>query len=168
LPAAETQRNPAEFFFQETFGDFAEELETANEQGKSGIMLFFEEEGCPYCAWMKQKVLNQPRVQDWYRKHFLLFTVDIRGDNELTDFDGTTKSAKRLASSYNRRELTPTIAFFGPQGDLVYRKLGVVRTADEFLWLGEFVVGGHYKRTKFTRFKREKLKTGKATGNTVP
>lgn len=163
-PANVIKRNPEEYFFQESFGDFPEELETAKQDGKHGVMLFFEEEDCPFCEWMRQKVINQPRVQDWYRKHFRLFSIDIRGDNELRDFDGEAKSSKALASRYNRRELTPVMAFFGLDGELTYRKFGVVRTAEEFLWLGEFVVNGHYKRTKFTRFKREKLKSGKAAG----
>lgn len=161
VSATEMQRDPAEHFFQDTFGDFPEELETAKQHNKTGIMLFFEEEDCPFCAWMKQKVLNQASVQDWYRQHFLLFTVDIRGDNELVDFDGTTKPSKRFASEYNRRELTPVMAFFGLDGTLVYRKFGVVRTAEAFLLLGEFVVDDHYKHTKFTRFKREERKAGK-------
>ncbi|MES9895039.1 MAG: thioredoxin, partial [Candidatus Thiodiazotropha endolucinida] len=28
--------------------------------------------------------------------------------------------------------------------------------AQEFLWLGEFVVNDHYKTTNFSRYKREK------------
>lgn len=162
--AAAKHRDVSTHFFQDTFGNFAEELDNAKQQGKDGILLFFEEDECPFCAWMKHKVLNRPEVQDWYREHFLLFSVDIRGDNEVVDFDGSAKSSKEFSRRYNRRELTPVIGFFGLEGKELYTQPGVVRTVEEFLWLGEFVVDGHYKRTNFIRFKAEKRKAGEPAG----
>ena len=41
-------RDPREFFFHQTFGDLTEELQLAKTEGKKGILLFFEAEGCPY------------------------------------------------------------------------------------------------------------------------
>ena len=40
-------------FFDETFGDFTEELTHAREQGKVGVFVFFEMDECPFCHRMK-------------------------------------------------------------------------------------------------------------------
>jgi len=89
LPLAAGQtRDPQTHFFQETFGDFQEELQTARDEGKDGILIVFELDECPFCHRMKQTVLNRPEIQDWYRKHFRIFSVDIEGDTEIVDFKG--------------------------------------------------------------------------------
>lgn len=153
---ADTPRDPGDYFFNDSLGDFAEELELAREEGKKGIMVFFEMDECPFCHRMKTTVLNQPRVQDWFRKRFLLFSVDIEGDTEMTDFDGKVMTAKEFAFKEHRVRATPVIAFFDLQGKRVARYTGATNGVDEFMWLGEFVADGHYKETNFNRFKREK------------
>ena len=41
-------------------------------------------------------------------------------------------------------------------GNLIARYTGATSGPDEFRWLGEYVVGGKYKETTFTRYKRER------------
>ena len=153
--AAEQTRDPYQFFFNETFGDFSEELELAQEQGKSGVFLFFEMDDCPFCTWMKQNVLNQRSVQEYYREHFLNFVVDIEGDIEVVNFDGQAMAQKDFAFREHRVRATPVILFIDLEGNTVHRFTG--RTADpqEFLLMGQFVVDGIYKEMRFTRYKRE-------------
>ena len=78
-------RDPREFFFAQSFGDLPEELADAREAGKLGLLLFFEQEGCPYCERMLQTILNQRAVQDWFGERFVSIAVDINGDVEMTD-----------------------------------------------------------------------------------
>ena len=85
--AVET-RDPETYFFNQTFGDFSEELENAREQGKKGILIMFEMEECPFCHRMKQRVLNRKDVQDYFREHFLIFSVDIVGGHRDHGFQG--------------------------------------------------------------------------------
>ena len=153
--AAEVPRDPYSYFFNETFGDFSEELANAKEQGKQGVMIFFEMEECPFCHWMKLNVLNQPAVQAYYREHFLLFPVDIEGDVQITDFAGKSMSQKDFAFKENRVRATPVIAFFDLNGKQVHRHTGRTSDMEEFLLMGKFVAEGHYKDMRFTRFKRE-------------
>ncbi len=154
--AAGAGRDPYVYFFDDTFGDFSEELETARESGKQGILIFFEMDECPFCHRMKETVLNQPRVQEWYKERFLIFSVDTEGDTEITDFNGNAMPAKDFAFKVNRVRATPVFAFFDLEGNRITRFTGATKNAQEFLWLGEFVTGGHYKSTNFTRFKRQK------------
>ncbi len=153
--AADGLREPYTYFFNETFGDFSEELQNARDSNKKGIMLFFEMDECPFCHWMKTNVLNRPDVQDYYRKNFLIFPLDIEGDVEMTNFKGKVMSQKDFAFREFRVRATPVIAFFDLQGRMVHRHTGRTADVDEFLLMGRFVAEGKYKDTKFARYKRE-------------
>lgn len=156
--SAEAGRDPYTHFFNETFGNFQEELALAREEGKDGVMLFFEMDECPFCHYMKKNVLNQPEVQAYYREHFLLFPVDIEGDVEITDFEGNAMAQKDFAFEKNRVRATPVIAFYDLEGNQIHRHTGRVSGVEEFMWMGEYIVEDIYKETPYTRFKREKRK----------
>lgn len=149
-------RNPADYFFDQTLGDFREELEVARDAAKQGILIMFEMDECPFCHRMKQTVLNQKVVQDYFKKHFLIFSVDIEGDVEITDFQGQSVSQKDFAFKQFRVRATPVFGFFDLHGKLIARYTGATSDMDEFLWLGEFVADGHYLKTNFSRYKRQK------------
>lgn len=149
-------RDPYKYFFDETWGDFSEELARAKEEGKTGVLLFFEMDECPFCHRMKETVLNQPEVQAYFKKHFLNFSVDIEGDLEITDFKGNKMTQKDFAFKDNRVRATPVFAFFDLTGDRVVRYTGATSGVDEFMWLGEYVVNGVYKKMPFTKYKRQK------------
>jgi len=151
----EQSRDPREFFFIQSFGDLPEELQTARAQGKKGMLLFFEAEGCPYCLGMLKKVFSNQRVQDWYREKFLSIAVDIHGDVELTDFDGITLPSK-VFSDHRRVYMTPTVAFIDLQGSEIYRHVGMVKTPEEFLVMGEYIADGHYFDTEFSVFAKKR------------
>jgi thioredoxin-related protein len=153
--AAEAQ-DPGQAFFDQTFGDFKEELANAKAQGKKGVLLMFEMEQCPFCNRMKTTVLNRPEVRELYKKSFLVFAVDIEGDVEVTDFAGNAKPQKDLALKDYRVRATPVFAFFDLDGNLVSKYIGATRNAQEFMWLGEYVVDGRYKDTPFPNYKRER------------
>jgi len=158
LPAQQAFRDPYSHFFNDTFGDFREELQRAREEGKKGIFIFFEMEECPFCHYMKRKVLSRPDVQSWYKKHFLNFSVDIEGDVEIVDFQGHTTTMKDFAFTQYRVRATPVLAFFDLNGKLIFRYTGRTADAKEFLWMGEYVAEGYYKKMSFTRFKRLRRK----------
>ena len=149
--------DPGAYFFDMTMGDFPDELIAAKEQGKKGIMLFFESADCPFCIWMKNNVLNQPGVQKFYKKNFLNFQVDTEGDVEITDFNGKTMRQKDF-TRINRVRATPTIIFYDLKGRELTKYFGATSSAKEFLWLGEYVEKGIYKKMPFLKYKRLKLK----------
>jgi thioredoxin-related protein len=148
-------RDPREFFFTQSFGDLPEELQTARKQGKQGMFLFFEADDCPYCMAMLKRVLNQKQVQDWYQAHFLSIAVDIHGDVEIKDFDGITLPSKIFAE-HRRVTMTPVLSFIDLDGAEIYRHLGMVKSPEEFLVMGEYIVDGHYLDTEFRVFEKTK------------
>jgi len=155
-------RDPADSFFDQSLGDFSEELTMAREEGKQGILIMFEQDECPFCHRMKRQVLNQPEVQDYFKQHFLIFSVDIEGDLEITDFQGRQVTQKGFSFKQFRVRATPVFGFFDLDGKLVTRYTGATKDAQEFLWLGEFVVSGAYRETNFSRYKRHKRKALRA------
>jgi len=156
VSTAAAGKDPYKYFFNETWGDFKEELANAKQQNKKGIMIFFEMDECPFCHYMKQNVLNQPEVQAFYRENFLNFAVDIEGDIEITDMNGKTMKQKDFAFVENRVRATPVIAFFDLEGNRIFRHTGKTAGVEEFMWMGEFIASGKYKETSFTRYKRNK------------
>ena len=161
--AASTTRDPGEYFFQETFGDFREELAQARAEHKQAILIFFEQEDCPFCHRMKVTILNQSVVQDYFREHFRIFSVDIEGDLDVTDFKGLPTTQKDFAFKQFKVRATPVFAFFDLDGNLIARHTGPTSDMREFLWLGEYVADGHFLTENFTRYKRARREqtTGK-------
>lgn len=149
-------RDPGSFFFDQSLGNFSEELQLAKEEGKKGILIMFEMDECPFCHRMKTRVLNQVEVQDYYKEHFLIYAVDIEGDVEINDFKGLPMKEKEFAFKQHKVRATPVFGFFDLDGNMITRFTGATNDAQEFLWLGEFVVDDHYKKTNFTRYKRQK------------
>jgi thioredoxin-related protein len=152
LPAVETDdRDPREYFFTQSFGNLPEELQTARSEGKQGILLFFEMDGCPYCERMLKHVFNQRKIQDWYQQRFLSIAIDIRGDVEITDFDGIGLPSK-IFSEQRKVYMTPVLAFIDLDGVEIYRHLGMVKTPEEFLIMGEYIADKHYFDTEYRVF----------------
>lgn len=144
-----------EAFFDVSFGDLQEELEIIQEEEKAALLVMFETEDCPWCTRMKQTVLNRQAVQDYYHEHFRILSMDAEGDVLVTDFDGNDITTKEFSLRAMRVRATPVFAFFDHQGELMTRYTGALKNAEDFLLLGRFVAEGHYKDTRFSKFRRE-------------
>lgn len=150
---AET-RDVEKYFFDQMLGDFKSELVTAKKEGKQGVLLMFELDDCPFCHRMKATILNQSEVQDYYRKHFLIFSVDTKGDNPMVDFKGKETTEKQF-SVENRIRATPVFAFFDLEGKQMTRFTGAAKDSHEFMQFGRYVAEGHYKSMPFAKYKQQ-------------
>jgi thioredoxin-related protein len=153
---AET-RDVGQHFFNSHFGDLKAELETAKKEGKLGILLMFEMDDCPFCHRMKQTILNQSEVQDYYRKHFLIFPLDTEGANTLTDFSGKETTEKKFALD-QRVRATPVFLFVDLNGKKMTLYTGAAKDVGEFMALGRYVVEGEYKAMPFSKYKQQARK----------
>lgn len=146
-------------FFDQNLGDLKAELANAKKEGKKAVLLMFELEDCPFCHRMKRTILNQSEVQDYYRKNFLIFSVDAAGANALTDFNGkeTTEKAYALAS---RVRATPVFAFYDLDGNAITRYTGAAKDVNEFLLFGKYVAEGAYKNKEmsFPKYKQSQVR----------
>jgi thioredoxin-related protein len=111
---------------------------------------------------MKQTVLNQPEVQEYFRSRFHSLAMDVEGDVELVDFDGNITTQKDFSRAHRVRA-TPLLVFFGLDGKQVFKYVGSPTSAEEFLWMGEYVAERVYLKTdkrgmtlRFARYKQMK------------
>ena len=155
LPARAEARDPDSHFFMARAGDFRAELGVARQAGKQGVLIMFGMEECAYCARMKTHVLNQSEVQDYFRNHFLIYDVNVRGDTPLIDFQGRATTEKAFALE-QRARATPVFIFYDLDGNAVTRFTGATQTAGEFLLLGRYVVeGAHTTSGPFNTFRKQ-------------
>lgn len=145
----------AEDFFHVSFGDLQEELEIIQDEGKTALLVMFETKDCPWCMRMKRSVLNRQAVQDYYHENFRILSMDAEGDVLITGFDGNDITTREFSLKAMRVRATPVFAFFDDEGELIARYTGALKNAHDFLLLGRYVVDGHYKDTRFSKFRRE-------------
>ena len=157
MPASAGQtRDPATYFFHDSFNDLREEGEIARLEGKVGVLVMFETNDCPWCRRMKEMVLNQVEVQNYFRTHFQVIAINAEGDALVTGFDGEEIPETDFALRHNRVRATPVFAFFDSRGNMLTRYTGATKDSQEFLWLGEYVVEEHFRTQRFSRYKRER------------
>lgn len=155
-PAKVEIRDAAQFF-DDSFNDMKEELETAKADGKKGLLMMFEMDECPFCQRMKSTVLNRSDIQDYYKENFRIITVDIEGDVELTNFKGDATTQKDFSLKEFRVRATPVFQFMGLDGEPIKngRLTGATKDADEFMLFGKYIADKKNEDVPFSKFKRE-------------
>lgn len=128
LPLAAVARDPAPHafdippWFSETFLDLREDVRDASRGGKR-LMVYFGQDGCPYCQQLMQTNFSQRAIVEKTRRHFVAIALHIWGDREVTWTDGRTMSEKEIAR-FLRVNFTPTLLFLDEDGEVVVRLNG--------------------------------------------
>jgi thioredoxin-related protein len=101
-------------WFKNSFLDIREDIGEATADGKR-VLLYFYQDGCPYCAKLLQDNWGQRHITEKTRQHFDVIAINMWGDREVVTLDGTTMTEKQFA---NRRKVmfTPTLLFLDEQG----------------------------------------------------
>jgi thioredoxin-related protein len=158
-PATAAEVRDPDAFFTLNMGDLRADLAEARAEGRQALLVMFEQEGCPGCAYMRRHVLSRGDVQDYYRKHFINLSLNIHGAVPLKDTLGRDATEKSHAQSAKIRA-TPTFVFYGLNGAEIARFVGPMETAEEFILLGQFVATGAYKKSTFAQYRARKSKGG--------
>src|SRR5688500_637827 len=116
LPAA--AQEPPEWFV-ESFLDIREDAAEAARDGKR-LMLYFMQEGCPYCKQLVTVNFRDARIAEKMRRHFMSVAINIWGDREVTGADGRRMPEKRFAAAL-KVQFTPTLVFFDEKGAVAHR-----------------------------------------------
>jgi len=133
IPAlAETEEKTGKFFgaketqyptwFKDSFLDLKEDVEEAKKAGKR-VMLFFHQDGCPYCNALVERNLAQKDIEEKVRKNFDVVALNMWGDREITYFDGSQYIEKTFAEAM-KVQFTPTLIFYDENGKVVLRLNG--------------------------------------------
>lgn len=116
-------------WFKESFLDLTEDLVEANKSGKR-IMVFFHQNGCPYCNALVEHNLAQKDIATLMQEKFEVIALNLWGDRELTYFNGEKYHEKDLAAAL-KVQFTPTLLFYDEKGGVVLRLNGY-RPPDRF------------------------------------
>ena len=136
-------------WFAETFLDFREDIaDAANESRR--LMVYFGQDGCPYCRQLMVTNFSQRKIVDKTRRHFVAIALNIWGDREVTWLDGRTMSEKALARVLDV-QFTPTLLFFDEKGNVVARLNGYY-PPHKFEAVLDYVAGKHEKRESLASY----------------
>ena len=109
-------------WFEETFLNIGEDIRDAAGAGKR-LMVYFGQDGCPYCTQLMQTNFTQKSIVEKTRRNFVAIALNIWGDREVTWTDGRTMSEKQFAR-FLKVQFTPTLLFFDERGNIVVRLNG--------------------------------------------
>jgi thioredoxin-related protein len=136
----------AEFQTVSLDNDLATEIEDAASEGKR-LIVMFDEEGCPWCSKMRERIFPHPKVEKYFSERFVMIQQDIKGDLELTTPEGEAMTQKAFARRMRVRG-TPTFVFFDMDGKIAARIAG-------YQDVPTFIASGRYVDEKI-------FKTGKS------
>ena len=117
---AHAQEHPA--WFAQSLLVLPEEIADAARENKR-VMLYFEQDGCPYCKRMVEVTFRDLRVSGRMQQRFVPIALNIWGDREVTTPDGKVMSEKQLAAEL-KVQFTPTLVFFDEKGGVAVRVNG--------------------------------------------
>lgn len=126
-PAAAVTPKPPEVheqpaWFKNSFLDLREDVAEAASANKR-VLLYFYQDGCPYCAKLLRDNLGQKAIADRTRQHFDVLALNLWGDREVTDMTGRAYTEKTFAKAL-RVQFTPTIVILDERGQTALRLNG--------------------------------------------
>ncbi|MDP2810560.1 MAG: thioredoxin fold domain-containing protein, partial [Rhodocyclaceae bacterium] len=105
--------------FVETLLELPDDAAQAARSGKR-LLLYFGQQGCPYCKELMQTSFTQKAIVDKTAKHFLPIAFNLFGDREVTWFDGKVRSEKEFAK-FLKVQFTPTLLLLDEKGNIIAR-----------------------------------------------
>ena len=109
-------------WFSESLLDLREDVKEAAAQGKR-VMLYFGQDGCPYCKRLMEVNFRQAAIATKAQRHLVALALNIWGDRDVTWTDGAATTEKRLAAQL-KVQFTPTLLFLDEQGSVALRLNG--------------------------------------------
>ena len=105
--------------FAETLLELPDDAAQAAKSGKR-LLLYFGQQGCPYCKELMSTSFTQKDIVDKVAKHFVAIGFDLFGDREVTWFDGKVRREKELAKLL-KVQFTPTVLLLDEKGVIIAR-----------------------------------------------
>ncbi|MEO1423508.1 MAG: thioredoxin family protein [Pseudomonadota bacterium] len=97
-------------WMRDTFKDLSEDLDEATAEGKR-LMVLIEQRGCIYCQKLHEEVFVVPEIAQYIEDNYFVVQINMFGDVEVTDFDGTSLPEKEMVKRWGAL-FTPSIYFF--------------------------------------------------------
>jgi thioredoxin-related protein len=129
--------------------DLADALERARREGRSGVAVLYEMDGCGECARLKSTTFKDETLRRELRAHFV--PVSLRADEPvaLRDFDGRATTQASFAND-QRVYALPTLVFYDLDGTPVARQPGSRWPVGEWVRFARYVRSAGYEQAPFT------------------
>jgi thioredoxin-related protein len=148
---AKTSETP--HWFKASFLEFEDDVAEAAAEGRR-VMLYFHQEGCPYCAKLVEESFGDPQIEAFIREHFEGITINMWGDREVVSVSGREFSEKTFASAL-KVQYTPTLVFLDEQGKVALRLNGYYPKQD-FRDALRYVAAAGEKQGSFAEFLKNR------------
>ncbi|MBF0265868.1 MAG: thioredoxin fold domain-containing protein [Gammaproteobacteria bacterium] len=109
-------------WFKNSFLDIAEDIQEARENDKL-LMIYFYQDGCPYCKKLIQDNFGNTDIADLTREHFDVIAINMWGDREVIAVDGKTITEKTFSAAY-KVQFTPSFLILDSKGKKLFRMNG--------------------------------------------
>lgn len=109
-------------WFKASFLNFEEDIQEAGENNKR-VMLYFHQDGCPYCNALVERNMSQKNVKELLQTRFDVIAINMWGDREVVSVAGNAYTEKSFAEAL-KVQFTPTLIFFNEQGKIILRLNG--------------------------------------------
>ncbi len=124
-------------WFTQSFLDLGEDITEAAEADKR-LILYFYQDGCPYCARLLRDNFSDPAIARQVQDHFHVVALNIWGDREVTDLRQQITTEKAYARA-EQVHYTPTLVFLDDQGATTLRLNGYL-PPDKFRQALDYVI----------------------------
>lgn len=141
-------------WFKESFLEFEEDVAEAAAAGKR-VMLYFHQEGCPYCARLVEENFADPAIKAYIVDHFDGIALNMWGDREVVSVGGKAFTEKTFSTAL-RVQYTPTLLFLDERGKTVLRLNGYYPPED-FRAALQYVAQKRENKLSFADFRLQQL-----------
>jgi thioredoxin-related protein len=136
-------------WFRESLLDIREDVRDAAADGKR-LLLYFGQDGCPYCRELMRVNFSQKGIVDRTRRQFNATAINIWGDREVTWTDGRIRSEKALAA-FLKVQFTPTLLLLDEKGAIALRLNGYY-PPPKFQAALDYAGGRHESKISFAEY----------------
>lgn len=153
--AGAPQEIEAPAWFKHSFLDLRGDIREAAAANKR-VMVYFGQNGCPYCKRLMEVNFRQQDIVAKTRKHFDAIEINIFGSRDVTWLDGKARSEKEFAALL-KVQFTPTLLFLDEKGVIALRVNGYY-PPHRFMAALDYVSQRRENKESFAEFQKSYLR----------
>ncbi|MCP4982520.1 MAG: thioredoxin fold domain-containing protein [Gammaproteobacteria bacterium] len=141
-------------WFKESFLEFEDDVAEAAAAGKR-VMLYFHQDGCPYCSRLIEENFTDPVLKSHMIRHFDGISLNMWGDREVVSVAGQNFTEKTFAAAL-KVQYTPTLVFLDERGKVALRLNGYYPPRD-FRAALDYVTRKLERKLSFSEYRLDAL-----------
>ena len=147
-------------WFKISFLDLRDDVKEAT-AAKKRVMIYFGQNGCPYCKRLMEVNFKQPDIVAGTRRQLDAIEINIFGSREVVWLDGKSRSEKEFAA-FLKVQFTPTLLFLDEEGGIALRVNGYY-PPPRFKTALDYVAQHRERTVSFAEFQKQHLPEARST-----